>query len=156
MEECVLISACLLGKPCRYDGKSKPFEGLHTALEKRGFTSSDWVPVCPEELGGLGTPRPAAHLSGGDGKAVLDGKARVLRVEDNEDVTQAFVAGAYRALPTGKKAAMAVLKARSPSCGCGETRIDGTLQQGDGVFAALVKEQGVPVYTEESLDWETS
>ncbi len=156
MQDCVLISACLLGKPCRYDGKSKPIGDLKGKLERRGFTPVNWVPVCPEELGGLGTPRPPAQLSGGDGTAVLAGTAQVLRVEDKKDVTEAFVTGARRALQERPHAVLAVLKARSPSCGCGETWIDGSLQQGDGVFAALVKEQGIPIYTEESLELENS
>jgi uncharacterized protein YbbK (DUF523 family) len=139
----VLVSACLLGRACRYDGASKPAPGLAGALGAAA------VAVCPEELGGLGTPRPAAELRGGDGCAVLDGRARVRRVADGSDVTQAFIAGAEAALAAAPGARRAVLKARSPSCGCGRAWIDGALRAGDGVFAALLKRRGIAVETDE-------
>lgn len=145
MARTLVVSACLLGEPCRYDARSVPAESVRREV-------AAWpgvvVPVCPEELGGLGTPRPAAHLTGGDGAAVLDGTARVVRVADSADVTAAFLAGAaVAAIP----AEAAILKARSPSCGCGETHIDGRVQAGDGVFAALLRRRGVRVRTDEEL-----
>jgi uncharacterized protein YbbK (DUF523 family) len=109
------------------------------------------IPVCPEELGGLGTPRPAAELWGGDGSAVLNGRASVRRCDDGTDVTAAFVEGARRAAALGEGAEEAVLKARSPSCGCGASWMDGAVRSGDGVFAALLKQRGVAVRTEEDL-----
>ena len=107
--------------------------------------------MCPEELGGLGTPRPAAQLQGGDGEAVLAGTASVCRVEDGSDVTEAFVRGARQAADTDAPIHRAILKARSPSCGCGATWIDGEIARGDGVFAALLRRHGVPIQTDEDL-----
>jgi len=138
----VLVSACLLGEPCRYDGRSKPHRGVRAALK-----GHEVVPVCPEELGGLGTPRPAAELRGGTD--VWGGCANVVRVEDGADVTAAFCAGARAARAAAPDASRAVLKARSPSCGVGRTYVDGELVPGDGVFAALLREQGVLLTTEE-------
>lgn len=109
------------------------------------------VAVCPEELGGLGTPRPAAWLTGGSGDAVLAGAARVVRADDGADVTDAFRTGAARAAAFADAGPgdVAILKARSPSCGCGATWIDGEVRPGDGVFAALLRARGVRVGTDE-------
>lgn len=106
--------------------------------------------VCPEEEGGLGTPRPRASLVGGDGHAVLRGEARVV-TEDGRDVTAAFVRGAQRAasLARAHGARRAVLTARSPSCGCGTVWKDGALFAGDGVTAARLIEEGMEVQTRE-------
>lgn len=142
----VLVSACLLGRSCRYDGASKPSPAVQHFL--RGTSIS---PVCPEELGGLGTPRPPAELYEGDGAAVLCGEARVLRAADRHDVTEQFVLGALRARQARPEAQLAVLKAGSPSCGAGFTSINGQRVPGDGVFAALLRAQGVSLLTEESL-----
>ena len=140
MGERVLVSACLLGRACRYDGRSRPSAAVAAAVE-----GAEVVAVCPEELGGLGTPRPAAELSGGDGAAALAGDARVLR-RDGTDVTEAFLAGARAA---AQPADRAILKARSPSCGVGATWIDGEVRAGDGVFAALLRSRGIPVTSDE-------
>ena len=109
------------------------------------------MPVCPEELGGLGTPRPAAHLSGGDGVAVLAGKARVVRSIDGVDLTAEFVAGARAALAAGGRVGSAIVKARSPSCGCAQVTIDGELQPGLGVLAAMLRQAGVVARSDEEL-----
>lgn len=143
-----LVSACLLGRACRYDGASKPSPAVARWLQARG---GEVVAVCPEELGGLPTPRPAAWLSGGDGAAVLAGAARVVRGQDGADLTEAFRSGARRALAAAPDASAAVLKARSPSCGGGQTWIDGRVCEGDGVFAALLRGRGVDVRTDEDL-----
>ena len=107
--------------------------------------------VCPEELGGLGTPRPASELCGGEGLAVLDGRARVQRVDGGGDVTAQFVSGAEEAWRLGAGASSAILKARSPSCGCGEAHRDGGVRPGDGVFAALLRREGLTILTDEEL-----
>lgn len=109
--------------------------------------------VCPEVDGGLATPRPAAEIVGGDGHDVLDGLARVLTI-DGEDVTDAFVRGADIAVRAAVEAGAkrAVLKARSPSCGCGRTydgTFSGVLRTGDGVTAAALRRSGIHVVTEE-------
>ena len=135
----ILLSACLAGLPCRYDGGSKPVPEL-MALALRG----EAVLVCPEVLGGLPTPRTPSERQP-DGR-VLSGEGR--------DLSDQYRLGAEKALEICKarSCTCAVLKARSPSCGKGEI-YDGsfthTLVSGDGVFAALLRENGVPVLTEE-------
>lgn len=145
------VSACLLGRACRYDGASKPSRAVIAAVEARAAAGGRVVAVCPEEEGGLGTPRPAAELVGGDGAAALDGRARVLLVADGRDVTAAFLEGAARAAARAEGVDAAILKARSPSCGCGRTTIEGEVRPGDGVFAALLRRRGVLVQTDEDL-----
>jgi uncharacterized protein YbbK (DUF523 family) len=142
----LVVSACLLGEPCRYDGRSRS-DARVAAIT----TTTDFVAVCPEELGGLGTPRPAAHLVSGDGEAVWSGTATVRRVADDGDVTGAFKAGAEAAWALAEGAEAAILKARSPSCGCGATTREGAVVAGDGVFAALLRRRGVRVRTDEDL-----
>ncbi len=109
----VLVSACLLGAPCRYDGRDKANPSLKTLLEGRIP-----VPVCPEQLGGLPTPRPPAGLVGGDGFDVLNGTAKVID-DRGRDVTEQFKQGARAALLLARSsgARSCILKARSPSCG---------------------------------------
>lgn len=147
----LLVSACLLGLSCRYDGDSCPVPAL-----QRLATLGRALPICPEVAGGLPIPRPAAEIRGGDGEDVLDGRARVVR-EDGTDVSSAFIAGARAALDLARRcgAARAVLKARSPSCGVGLI-YDGTfsrrLASGDGVTAALLRREGIAVSPEE--DWQ--
>lgn len=144
----VLMSACLAGRACTHRGESNEQPDLLPL-------ASDAVLVCPEVEGGLGTPRPPAEIIGGDGADVLDGRARVVTV-DGEDVTDAFVRGAEAAVAAAREHGIstAVLKARSPSCGCGST-YDGTfshtLRAGDGVTAAALRRAGVTVRTEEDI-----
>jgi uncharacterized protein YbbK (DUF523 family) len=137
----VLVSACLLGVSCRYDGRSAALASLAGLVDGRAVLA-----VCPEELGGLGTPRPKACLSGGDGAAVLDGAARVV-TESGEDVTAAFRRGAERALDLARAAGVeeAVLKERSPSCGASRIHREGELADGAGVTAALLARAGIRV-----------
>jgi uncharacterized protein YbbK (DUF523 family) len=147
----VLVSACLAGRPCAYDGSARPMNDVGR-LVRDGLA----VQACPEEEGGLPTPRPAAEIVGGDGADVLDGKARVL-TRDGADVTAQYLLGARiaveRALASG--CTSAVLKARSPSCGCGAV-YDGTfsrtLRTGDGVTAAALKRAGIRVATDEERE----
>ena len=110
------------------------------------------IAVCPEEAGGLGTPRPAAELRGGGGAEVLAGTAQVCRVDTGEDVSSAFVEGAMRSAEEAGQLDRAVLKARSPSCGCGAAWQDGEVRAVDGVFAALLRSRGIPIGTEEARD----
>jgi len=147
----LLVSACLLGEPCRYDGKSKPSEVVMAFAKRWVEQGGRVVAVCPEQLGGLPTPRSAADLRGGDGHAVLDQKAFVRRVEDDGDVTREFVGGAKEAAEQAPNARLAILKARSPSCGVGWTEIDGKVAAGDGVFAALLRHRGVELCSDEQL-----
>lgn len=135
----ILVSACLAGAPCRYDGGANTVPAL-AELAARG----EAVLACPELLGGLPTPRiPSERLPDG----------RVVNAA-GEDVTEAFRRGAEKALAVCKAhgCACAVLKARSPSCGK-DLIYDGSFTHtrvpGDGVFAALLRAEGVPVLTEE-------
>jgi len=139
----VLVSACLLGVRCRHDGRDRPDESLRAEAARSGVVL---VPVCPEELGGLGTPRPAAELRGGDGRAVLDGRARVVTFE-GRDVTAEFVAGARRAAAIAHAvgATEAWLTERSPSCGTRGTHVDGQLVPGSGVASAALSRAGLSV-----------
>ena len=137
--EPVLVSACLLGLATRYDGGSRPSAVVRAALA--GCTP---VPVCPEQLGGLPTPRTAAHCSGGTGEEVLDGTARVVD-EMGGDVTGEFLAGARAVLAVARLtgARRALLKERSGSCGVTETCCDGRVVAGMGVCAALLSRSGI-------------
>jgi len=113
-----LVSACLCGIPCRYDGRSKPVERFVEML-RCGYC----VPFCPERLGGLTTPREPAVLSGGDGFSVLDGGAKVILSATDGDVTDAFVRGAEISVMYASylNPESIYLKEKSPSCGvrCG-------------------------------------
>ena len=138
----ILVSHCLLGEPCRYDGASR-LDRQVLELHRAGH---NLIPVCPEVLGGLDTPSAPAELQP-DGRVVN---------EDGEDVTAAYRAGAEAALKIARETGctLAVLKARSPSCGCGEV-YDGTfthtLKGGWGVAARLLMEAGITVMDEEDL-----
>lgn len=150
----VLVSACLLGEPVRFDGGDKRVENEILA---RWQAEGRLVPICPELAGGLGVPRPPAEIQGdGGGLAVLQG---VAKVEDSQgcDVTPAFVEGARRALALAREhgALVAVLTDRSPSCGS-TTIHDGSFGAGMwpgqmGVTAALLRKEGVAVFAQDAL-----
>ncbi|MBD3167340.1 DUF523 domain-containing protein [bacterium] len=137
-----VISACLTGRACRYDGCDQYNPEVETLGEQY-----DLLPICPEVEGGLETPRPPAEITTGPGEAVLDGHARVVRVEDGGNVTGAFLKGArytlQAAVETG--ASHAFLMDRSPSCGCERIYRNGVLVPGSGVTAALLKRNGLMV-----------
>ena len=127
-----LVSSCLLGLCTRYDGKGKQNDECLRLLSAYRF-----IPICPEQLGGLCTPRPPASILGGDGHAVLDGRARVL---DNygRDLTASFIKGATMVLAIARMqdVRVALLKSGSPSCGSTPTI---------GVTAALLQREGIEV-----------
>lgn len=141
MSEPVLVSACLLGRSCRYDGGENRDEVLEARLEREGLRP---VPFCPEEAGGLSTPRPPAWIAGGDAEAVLDGEAGLV-TDAGRDVTAAFVSGAEQAVGTCRVEGItrAFLKERSPSCGVCQTHRDGQRVDGPGVTAAALERAGV-------------
>ncbi len=137
----VLVSACLVGVPCRYNGGAKTIASV-AAL----FAEGSMIPVCPEQLGGLPTPRPPSELKEG----------RVFSSE-GEDVTEAFRLGAeiVAGIAARCHCKIALLKAKSPSCGCGlvyDGTFSGTTIPGDGVTATLLKKKGIAVFTEDNLD----
>ena len=137
----VLVSACLLGRQCRYDGRENRDHVLERELARRGETA---VPFCPEEHGGLGTPRPPAWIESSGASAVLDGAERVV-TEEGADVTAAFLRGARGALETCERLGIrrAYLKERSPSCGVCQTHAAEKLVDGPGVTAALLQRAGI-------------
>lgn len=144
----IIVSGCLAGRPCRYDGTAKPNEKI-MRMVREGVA----LPVCAEELGGLPTPRKPCEIIGGDGSDVLDGKAYV-QTEDGADKTAELIAGANAVLALAKEcgAKSAILKAKSPSCGCGRIYngcFRGELRPGYGVTAALLERNDIHVQTEE-------
>lgn len=143
----VLISACLAGIRCRYDGGHCRHPGGEGLVE-RGLAR----PVCPEVLGGLPTPRPPSEIVGGDGDDVLDGRAKVMS-ERGRDVTAAFVEGARRTLAHALEWDVqdAILKERSPSCGCERIYRNGVVVPGEGVTSALLRRHKIRVRSEEEL-----
>ncbi|MDO9322345.1 MAG: DUF523 domain-containing protein [Pseudomonas sp.] len=147
----ILVSACLLGQPVRYDGGVHgPFAAL-LQWQQQGRV----VALCPEVAGGLPTPREPAEILGGQGGQVLDGLIAV-RTVTGEDVSAAFVAGAQIAerLVQQHGIRVAVLKARSPSCGNHQNydgSFSGTLVAGEGVTAAALRRLGVQVFNEAQL-----
>jgi uncharacterized protein YbbK (DUF523 family) len=145
-----IVSACFAGIHCRYDGRHNEVDEIQKLI-KEGKA----IPVCPEQLGGLSTPRNPAEIVGGDGEDVLDGKARVI---DNQgrDVTDAFIRGAYETYRIAKTigADEAILKEKSPSCGsCWiyDGSFQGKKKPGAGVTTALLKRKGIKVISEDTL-----
>lgn len=139
--EHVLVSACLLGVECRYDGTAKAHGAALDLLARCAC-----VPICPEQLGGLATPRPKSRLTGGDGRAVLAGRATVV-ADDGSDVTHAFLKGAEESVRLAELfgAKRAFMKQRSPSCAFGVVCVDGERTQGVGVTCAALRARGVDI-----------
>lgn len=139
-KQAILVSACLLGVCCRYDGASKPNADVIKLREKYVL-----IPICPEVDGGLPTPRTPSERVGD----------RVL-MRDGKDVTHNYQSGAEMALERAKSfnCTAAILKARSPSCGSNQIydgSFSGTLTARDGVAAELLKNNSIAVYTEEEI-----
>jgi uncharacterized protein YbbK (DUF523 family) len=143
MTEKVLVSACLLGAECRYDGRANTDNALARELEAAGLSP---VPFCPEERGGLGTPRPPSWIEHERAADVLDGRDRVV-TDAGVDVTAQFVAGARGALDACRAHGIlrAYLKERSPSCGTCNTHAANKLVQGPGVTTELLRRNGIDV-----------
>jgi len=133
------VSACLVGMPCRFDGGHRRAAALLAEIEGKKI-----VFECPEQLGGLPTPRCPAEIVGGTGEDVLRGKARVVN-ERGEDVTACFLRGAEAAAALAERWGLrrAFLKARSPSCGVTAVKRKGNLVPGRGVTAALLARRGI-------------
>jgi len=146
----IIVSACLCGINCRYDGGNN-LDARVLKLLKEGKA----LPVCPEQLGGMQTPRVAHEIVNGNGQDVLMGKARINGWED-DDVTADFIKGAYETLKIAEaaSASIAILKARSPSCGVSQI-YDGTFSStkrpGNGVTTELLLSRGIKVYSEENF-----
>lgn len=136
----LLISACLVGVCCRYDGAAKPHPLIEALAKKHTL-----IPVCPEQLGGLCTPRPPAERQGD-----------AVRTQAGVNVTAQYRKGAEESLKIydAMGCEAAVLKERSPSCGCGviyDGTFSGILTAGNGVTVELLIENGVTVYGESDI-----
>ena len=140
MKKNILVSACLLGTACRYDGKSKPCERV-IALSN----TYNLIPICPEVMGGLPTPRVPSEICGD----------RVM-MKDGRNVTENYNRGAKQALEIAREneCTVAILKEKSPSCGSGLIHnglFDGGLVTGDGITARLLKKEGIRVLGESEI-----
>lgn len=138
--EKIIVSACLLGVSCRYDGKSVPCDKVIALMEKYTL-----IPVCAEILGGLTTPRSPSEIIGN----------KVIN-RDGGDVTENYLRGAKEVLRLCKLygAKKAILKEKSPSCGVDliyDGTFSGTLKEGKGICASLLSENGIEVLSEEDL-----
>ena len=138
-----LISACLVGVNCKYSGGNNESQWV-----KEFSDGKDCLLVCPEALGDLPTPRPPAEI--------VDGR---VKDKSGKDVTENFIRGAERTVELAERKAaligqeieLAILKANSPSCGCGKIydgTFSGVLTDGDGLFAELLMKKGIPVINE--------
>jgi len=138
----ILVSSCLLGLCCRYDGKEKEYEGIHTFLKNKAY-----IPICPEQMGGLPTPRKPAEIV----------SLEPLKIMTEEgDVTAEFVKGVeeVKKLILRHDIELAILKSKSPSCGRYE-RYDGTftrtLIKGSGILASMLLDKNIKVINEEDI-----
>jgi uncharacterized protein YbbK (DUF523 family) len=147
----ILVSACLLGINCKYDGDNNNHEMVREYLKGKEF-----ILVCPEQLGGLSTPRIPCEIKNGDGMDVLSGTCKVEN-KDGEDTTENFIKGAKEALKIAQlyDCKEAILKECSPSCG--SNRIyDGTFSgkkmDGQGVTASILRNEGIHIISEKDLE----
>ena len=137
----VIVSACLLGIKCRYDGTDAASETILDMAQSRRL-----IPICPEQLGGLSTPRMASEIESGNGGDVLDGSSRVI-AGDGSDVTSNFTRGAAEVLKVARLFGISevLLKEKSPSCGVTTLSRGGEVVKGVGVTAALLIREGIRV-----------
>lgn len=143
--ENILISACLMGVHCRYDGKCQDIPAFAKMLPQL-INRYNLIPVCPEVFGGMTTPRFPSEI---------DAKTQKVVNSAGEDVTENFQRGAREALHLAKlyNCRYAILKKRSPSCGSGlvyDGTFSKTLKEGDGVATKLLKSEGIEVLDEEN------
>lgn len=144
-----ICSACLLGLKTRYDGKSKPHQKIINLSEKEAL-----IPVCPEQLGGLPTPREPSEATK-DGREIIEGKGKVIS-KSNKDLTSNFIKGAKQTLKICEtyNIKTAILKQKSASCGNGiiyDGTFTNTTTKGDGVTTALLKKEGIKVTSEKEV-----
>lgn len=142
-----VVSACLLGRRCRYDGENKRHGGVVRFLRGKSYLA-----VCPEMLAGWGSPRPAVEFHGGGAAQVAAGQASI-QDDRGRNRTVSLMKGIRRALrqAVSSGAQQAILKEKSPSCGVTRTYRDGKLARGKGLFAYWLQGKGIPVRSEESF-----
>ena len=150
MAKTILVSACLIGLRTRYDGQEKPNPCILDFFSRQRFVP---IPVCPEQLAGLSTPRPRTCFSQGDGTTVLDGLGELL-TSDGQRMNEAFIRGAEEALKTAllTGCGAALLKERSPSCGVHRVYLEGRIVPGCGVTTALFRKKGLKIFNEDELE----
>lgn len=147
----IAVSACLCGINTRYDGGNN-LNGEILKLMECGRV----MPFCPEQLGGLGTPRLPCEISGGCGNDVMEGSAVIINSE-GKNLTDEFLKGAHESIKICRRCniKIAVLKSKSPSCGCGEIydgSFTGNKIKGNGITAEVFIRNGIRVFTEEEID----
>jgi uncharacterized protein YbbK (DUF523 family) len=146
-----LISACLLGIKCAWSGDDRYENERAAALAQK----EELIPVCPEQLGGLPTPRAPQEIQGGTGEDVLDGRCRIINI-NGQDVTEEFIKGAEETLKLAVRSGVTefIGKSASPSCGCYavyDGTFSGRLIKGSGVTAALLQRSGIKLISEQDL-----
>jgi uncharacterized protein YbbK (DUF523 family) len=139
----IIVSACLLGFDCRYNLKKS--SGIKFKIPNNAIL----IPVCPEQLGGLPTPRPKSMFAGGDGECVIKGLARIVN-EEGEDVTDKFIKGAdaVKRITCITRSCSAILKDKSPSCGTHNVMISNELRKGLGVTTIILNGMGLCIVNE--------
>ena len=138
--EKVIVSACLLGENCKYNGKNNKNDKVLEFIKDKQV-----IPICPEVFGGLSTPRVPSEI-----------KANTVVNKDDIDVTKYFIDGPNKTLSIAKKynVKKAILKQKSPSCGYGKIydgNFNGKIIDGYGITAKLLKENNIDIITEEDL-----
>lgn len=148
--EMIIISACLIGINCRYDGGNSLNETILSSLSRDMY-----IPLCPEQLGGLSTPRLPSQIMTGSGREVLDGTSSIYD-SSGKDVTEHFLRGAHEVARIARimKIDRALMKEFSPSCGVCSIKRNGVAVPGMGVAASLLSSMGVTVISSEQLDGE--
>lgn len=148
-KEPILVSACLLGLATRYDGKAKRSRSVMEYLQKENLLP---IPVCPEQLAGMSTPREKTFFKAGSGLDVLAGEGHAVS-ESGESMNDVFCRGAWMVLQIGhlSHCRRALLKERSPSCGVHQIYLGEVKTPGTGVTTALLIEKGFEVFSEEDL-----
>lgn len=149
MSGSVLVSACLLGLETRYDATHNRSEAILNHLRQQGLTA---VPVCPEQLAGLPTPRTKTWFVDGDGDSIIDGQGQMCD-EYGTDMAEMFLRGAEMSLQVAQinQCKTAILKQGSPSCGCGMIHRSGQKVPGRGVTAALLNQHGINLSSEDDF-----
>jgi uncharacterized protein YbbK (DUF523 family) len=143
------VSSCLLGLKTRYDGTDNHCQAVIDFIKNNQLIP---IPVCPEQLAGLPTPRPKCWFSEGDGAAVLSGHGKLIN-ENMDDVTKVFLAGAQECLKIAEMTdcKIAILQQRSPSCGSQKIYRNEELVEGVGITTAVLSKNGIKVFSNDNL-----
>ncbi len=143
----IVVSACLVGRRCRYNGEHRAHAGVLRYLQGKSYLA-----VCPEKLAGWGVPRPSVEFRGGGARKAVAGAASVVDSR-GRDRTTALMKGARRALAQvlSSRAQEAILKEKSPSCGVRKVYREGRLVRGGGIFTYWLRRHGIATRSEESF-----